>query len=226
MPAGCRRRIIDGERTGGMIKPGEEWGEPAPSDVPTAVDGDDAALADAVAAQPGGLFVLRSGAAEIGRAVGAGAGASTMLTLDALDVEGTVAVNMVVLGALPPRRWTRTVVIDVRIDDHDWFSGPATTVVVATGEFRNGFDVVPRGHPGDGRAEVQVYALRPAERGQLAPRMQSGAHVPHPRITQRSGRRIEIFSDRPLPLEIDGIRLDRVTQATVEVRPGAYRLLV
>ena len=61
---------------------------------------------------------------------------------------------------------------------------------------------------------------------QLAPRMQTGAHLPHPRISQRSGRRIEIFSDRPLPLEIDGERRGRATHVTVEVQPGAYRLLV
>ena len=133
---------------------------------------------------------------------------------------------MVVVGALPPRRWTRTVVLDVVVDGKAWFSDPGTTVVIATGEFRNGYDVVPRGHPGDGRAEVQVYALRPPERGQLAPRMQTGAHLPHPRISQRSGRRIEIFSDRPLPLEIDGERRGRATHVTVEVQPGAYRLLV
>jgi hypothetical protein len=211
-----------------MIQPGQDWGEPAPAgERVIEVDGDDAALAAAVEEHPGGLFVLQSGAAEIGRAVGAGAAASTMLTLDALVVDDEdLAVNMVVLGTLPPHRWTRTVVLDVLVDDKEWFSGPASTAVVATGEFRNGSDVVPRGHPGDGRAEVQVYALRPPERGQLAPRMQTGAHVPHPRIAQRSGRKIEIFSDRPLALEIDGVRLGRATHLTVEVRPGAYRLLV
>lgn len=209
-----------------MIRPGEEWGGPAPADAPIPVDGDDAALAAAVTDHRGGLFVLRSGAAEIGRVVGAGVGTSTVVTLDALAVDETLAVNMVVLGVLPPKRWTRTVVLDVVVDGKEWFSGPGTTVVVATGEFRNGSDVVPRGHPGDGRAEVQVYALRPPERGQLAPRMQAGTHLPHPRISQRSGRRIEIFSDRPLAFEIDGVGRGRVTQATVEVLPGAYRLLV
>ena len=40
----------------------------------------------------------------------------------------------------------------------------ATSVVVANGQFLRGLDVVPRGHPGDGRCEVQVYALAPSAR--------------------------------------------------------------
>ena len=41
----------------------------------------------------------------------------------------------------------------------EWFSERATTVVVLVGQYLRGADVSPRGHPGDGAAEVQVYAM-------------------------------------------------------------------
>ena len=67
------------------------------------------------------------------------------------------------------------------LDGRPWFSGPATTVVVATGQFLRGLDLVPRGHPGDGKAEVQVYALRRAgAAARCAARLATGAHVPAP----------------------------------------------
>ena len=67
------------------------------------------------------------------------------------------------------------------------FHGPCTTVVIATGQFRHGLDLVPRGHPGDGRAEVQIYAVPGRERRELRVRLATGTHVPHPKITQRPG---------------------------------------
>ena len=93
-------------------------------------------------------------------------------------------------SALPPdrlSRFTRSVPVEVIVDGVACFSGPATTVVVAVGQFLRGADLVPRGHPGDGRAEVQVYAVAGRDRRRLRARLRSGDHVPHPEITQRIG---------------------------------------
>ena len=49
----------------------------------------------------------------------------------------------------------------VTVDGRTVHDGPATSVVVANGQFSGTADLAPRGHPGDGRLEVQVYALRP-----------------------------------------------------------------
>ena len=49
---------------------------------------------------------------------------------------------------------------EIEVDGQPWFAGSATTVVIANGQFLRGADIVPRGHPGDGRLEVQVYELR------------------------------------------------------------------
>ena len=59
---------------------------------------------------------------------------------------------------------------------------------IATGQFRHGLDVVPRGHPGDGRAEVQVYAVPRRERRRAARPARHRHPRPAPGITQRIGR--------------------------------------
>ena len=68
--------------------------------------------------------------------------------------------------------------------------------MVASGQYLRGADLVPRGHPGDGRVEVQVYAVRRGERAAMRSRLPQGVHLPHPDITQTSGRQVEIRADR------------------------------
>ena len=215
-----------------MIKPGEEWGTPATADPDLEVAGTDRALAAAVAAHPGVLIRFRGAPdSDVARAVGIAAGITSgvEVPLDALRVDAHgVATNMVVAGTRPDRlrRFSRRIPVTVAVDGTEWFRGSATTVVVATGQFLRGFDLVPRGHPGDGRAEVQAYAPAPGERRLLRARLGTGTHVPHPRIAQRAGRRISIRWGRPQPLELDGAGRGTAAAVTIEVVPAAYRLLV
>jgi diacylglycerol kinase family enzyme len=106
------------------------------------------------------------------------------------------------------------------------FHGPCTTVVVATGQFRRGLDIVPRGHPGDGRAEIQIYAVPGRDRRTLRRRLATGTHVPHPSITQRTGRRVTVTTGRKVPLEIDGRRRPATDFVVLDVVAAAYRLLL
>jgi putative lipid kinase YegS-like protein len=218
-----------------VIRPGEPWGSPASSPPDLAVDGDDAALAAAVAAAPGALVAFRPGpGSDLARAVGLRAGsdaaaATTELPVDAVRLTGEgLACNAVVLGAPPDRlRWAsaaRTVELDV--DGQPWFAGSGTTVVIANGQFLRGADVVPRGHPGDGRLEVQVYELHRRERRAMRRRLATGAHVPHPRIRSRTARRIDIRAPHERALEVDGVRGEPRRTLSAEVVPAAFRLLV
>ena len=80
-----------------------------------------------------------------------------------------------------------------------------TTVVFAVGQWRRGLDLVPRGHPGDGRVEVQVYALRPGERRAMRRRLATGEPPAAPAIAHRDGpRTVEIVAGPRVPLEVDG----------------------
>src|SRR5262249_6879287 len=124
-------------------------------------------------------------------------------------------------------RWTtRKARMTVTVDGRSWFAGQATTVVVASGQFLRGADLVPRGHPGDGWAEVQVYAVARNQRGPMRRRLSTATHVPHPHIHTTRARHVEIEVTRPLPLEVDGRPRGRARRLSVTLVPEALRLLV
>jgi hypothetical protein len=215
-----------------VIRPGQPWGEPTSSPPDREVDGDDADLAATVADAPGVLVRLcRPDRSDLARSVGLEAGGAARgiaLPMDALAWGAVTVVNMLVLGTPPDRlrRWSRRTPVAVTVDGTEWFAGRATTVVVAIGQFRRGLEVVPGGHPGDGRAEIQVYAVHPRERPALRARLRTGSHVPHPGIARRTGRRVEVRFDRGMRVEADGDVGGGVRHVVAEVVPAAYRLLV
>ncbi len=215
-----------------MIRPGEEWGHPSTAAPDLEVVGADHDLATAVDDRAGILVRFRPDAgSDLAGAVGLHpqTAIGVEVTLDLLRVaDHGPAVNMVVVGSPPggSRRFARRFGANVRVDERPVFHGPCTTIVIATGEFRDGLDIVPRGHPGDGRAEVQIYAVPGRERRQLRARLATGTHVPHPKITQRAGTRVAITVDRRVALELDGRVTDRVDVVDIELVPAAYRLLL
>jgi hypothetical protein len=221
-----------------VVKKGEPWGRPASAPPDREVRGHDRDLAAAVAAAPGALLrYVPDPDSDLARAVGlAAAGtdsdaapAATELPMDVLDVEGAgPIVNMLVAGTPPDRvtRWTRPFDAHITLDGREWFVGRVTTIVVAVGQWRNGLDLVPRGHPGDGRVEVQAYALHRGERRAMRHRLASGSHLPHPRIATRTARTVEIGTNPAVALEVDGAAGAPTDRVVAAVRPGAYRLLV
>ena len=196
-------------------------------------EGDDAALAAAAGRHRGELirFVPKP-SSDIARALGLsieGPVGATEIPLDALELDdGTTVSNAAVVGVPPDRlgRRRRRRPVRVEVDGRVVFDGPATSVVVATGQFVRGADLVPRGHPGDGRLEVQVYALDPGQRAPMRRRLVVGTHVPHPGITEASGRQVVVVTQRPWPLELDAHRAEHRSRLSLSVVPGAYRLLV
>ncbi|HEY3239831.1 MAG TPA: hypothetical protein VGL92_09730 [Acidimicrobiia bacterium] len=220
-----------------MIRKGEEWGAPA-GDAPPDLEvvGDDAALAAALAGAGPDLLVRFSPSpnSDLARAVGlsgavAGAAGHTALPLDLLRLgDGGVAVNAVVVGVAPDRLrwWHRGFPVEVTVDGSA-LAARATTVVITTGQFLRGLDVSPRGHPGDGWCEVQVYCLPAGQRGAMRSRLRSGSHLPHQGITTRRGRSVSVRCGRPVPVEVDGKGAVKGTRGvSVEVVPAAFRLLI
>jgi diacylglycerol kinase family enzyme len=215
-----------------VIRPGEAWGEPAAETPDLEVCGGDADLARVLDTHRGALIRFRPApGSDLARAVGitaGGAPAGLAAPIDAVAVEpGGRAVNGIVLGTPPGRirATTRSSRVRVRVDGREIATGPATTVVIANGQFFDGLDVVPRGPPGDGRIEVQVYALRRGERRAMRARLPQGVHLPHPRISTATGRRVEVRAEAgSLPVIIDGVGRDPVTELTATVLPAALRL--
>lgn len=221
-----------------MIERGAPWEREAtaPSEL---VRGDDAGLAAAVAAGARVVRFLPDRQTDLALALGLRhrSGSPLALTLDVLELEDvdqasgrpgpSIAVNAVVLGPLPTRLrwWHRSVTTVVRVDDQEIHHDGATAVVVANGEYVDGADLVPRGHPGDGRLEVQVYAVRPRERAQLRRRTRSGSHLPHPAIVQRSGRVVEIHTSRSRARTVDGVSRGRRRGLRIRLRPRALEVV-
>ena len=223
-----------------MVEKGRPWERPASGPAEWEVSGDDATLAAAVRGHPGARVEFRPEAgSDLARAVGLHVGGATPgapaleLELDALrvtaDDRDLFAVNVVVVGTAPDRAgwFTRAPGLRVRVGERVVHDGPATGVVVASGQYLRGNDVVPRGHPGDGRAEIQVYAVGRGERAAVRSRLPQGVHLPHPAIAQATGRQVEIRADRgPLPVELDGVAAPSAALVTVAVLPGAFLLVV
>jgi hypothetical protein len=222
-----RRRSVTGP-----LRHGQPWGRPPTGPPDAEVAGDDADLARFVAGNRGAMVRFRpSVRSDVARALGLGpdAAGTTEVALDTLVLDtGATAVNAVIVGRPPDRlRWTsRHLSTSITVDGRLWFENLATTVVVASGQFVHGADLVPRGHPGDGWAEVQVYELARKERSAMRRRLASGTHVPHPRIHTTRARHVEIELARPVPLEVDGHRQGRTRRLSVTLDPGAVRLLV
>jgi len=216
-----------------MLRKGEDWGTRASGNPDQRVQGTDVELAAAAAAKPGSMIrFVPKGHSDIALTVGIDATRVTgrELPFDALRLEGRdgLAVNMVVVGTPPDElgRMSKTISGRVSVDGNPLDPSSFTTVVIANGEFLRGLDVVPRGHPGDGRAELQVYAVAAGDRPGVRKRLATGTHLPHEAILQRTGTEFGIALDRPGPVEVDGRSIGKLDHLVIRVVPGAYRLLV
>jgi hypothetical protein len=226
-----------------MVRKGEPWERPAAGPAETTVQGGDADLAAAVAARLDGdagprVAFEAADDSDLARALGLGWGTagrapgSLELPLDlmrvTIDGQEHFAVNMVVLATPPDQLGmiSPRVGVHITVDGRPTYDAKAASVVVANGQYLRGADVVPRGHPGDGRLEIQAYAPTVGESRAVRDRVAIGTHVPHPRIAQATGRRVEIEVARAARVEIDGVERGRGTEVTVEVLPEAFSLIV
>jgi hypothetical protein len=231
------------------LRPGQSWGAEASGPPDLEVSGGDAVLAEVIGRGLADPLVRFSAApdSDLARAIGLVAGAPSTglaLPLDVLEFaaepasgvrlpeyggKGTpVAVNSIVVGVPPDRLrgWHRPAGLSVEIDGAVVDAAGATSLVVMNGQYLRGLDLSPRGHPGDGVAEAQLYALPPGARRAMRTRLTTGAHLPHRAITIRRARRVVVRASRPAALEVDGAATGEVTALEVTLRAGAYRLLV
>lgn len=231
------------------LRPGQPWGteESGPPDFDVA--GGDGVLAAALRRDLPDPLVRFAPAADsdLARTIGLVAGAAPsglalpldVLTYAAEEASGVpfpecggkgtpVAVNSIVVGVPPDRlkSWHRPVGLSVEIDGAAVDAAGATSLVVMNGQYLRGLDLSPRGHPGDGVVEAQLYALPPGARRAMRTRLVTGAHLPHPAITIRRARNVLVRAARPAVFEVDGAPAGHITAVEITIRPAAYRLLV
>lgn len=216
------------------IAKGEPWGDAEHRPAELTVAGSDTDLALALRDAPPGVLVsfVPAPDSDLARAVGLRAGAPSLglaLPMDALALDdGRLAVSTVVLGPPPDQLGALdpAVPVVVVLDGREQTLEGVTTIVVATGQWLRALDLVPRGHPGDGKAEVQVYRLSRTERRAMRARLPTGTHLPHPRIDTRTASEVEVRAPRSLALELDGRTVTRAATLRVALLPARYRLLV
>jgi hypothetical protein len=189
------------------IRPGETWGEavPVPADLVDVAS--DAELAEYLSRGDGRPVRLVGG--DLLATLGGPSSGDRLqrFPVDLLRIEADghrfVAVAHVVAR---DRRWAA-------------WRGPV--VAVMNTDRRGRWDVAPRAHPNDGRADVvevdASMALR--ARWQARRRLPTGTHVPHPAIhTGRATDRTWRFA-RPLGLWIDSVGRGTVRSLRVAVEP-------
>lgn len=100
-----------------------------------------------------------------------------------------------------------------------WWRGPITAIMNA--QFVGPWDVAPRGHPNDGRADVVSGNLGIGDRLKARPRLANGTYVPHPDISQRSitSEHFEFGGWRDVWL--DGECIGRLERFSIEVEADA-----
>lgn len=93
---------------------------------------------------------------------------------------------------------------------------------IMNAQYFDGRDLVPRGHPNDGRLEVLSVDPRMGPRQRLLAwnRARTGRHLPHPHLSVRSLKEI-VIECRGAIVMVDGVRVGRADSVNVRVRADA-----
>jgi hypothetical protein len=106
-----------------------------------------------------------------------------------------------------------------------WWRGPILAVMNTDRLGR--WDVAPRAHPNDGRADVIEVdsGMSARARWQAWRRLPAGTHVPHPQLHNRRITDETWTFDRPRRLWVDGVARGTVRSLRVAVEPDGATVL-
>ena len=99
-------------------------------------------------------------------------------------------------------------------------------VVAMNAQWCGDWNLGPRSHPNDGLVDVYDARLRLGDLWKVRRRLPAGAHLPHPRIRQQRAASVQLDLERPLPVWIDGERVDKGKRLVVRVEPDALQVFV
>jgi len=105
-----------------------------------------------------------------------------------------------------------------------WWRG--RVVAAMNAQYLGAWDVVPRGHPNDGRLDVLDADLPVDERLQVRSRLKAGTHLPHPRIEERHVTALQLDLERPTPVHLDGQDIGPAKTLSIRVEPDALLCVV
>jgi diacylglycerol kinase (ATP) len=122
-------------------------------------------------------------------------------------------------------RW-RSALVSVDVDG-EARSRPMFEVLVAIGEYAGGgMRVTPGASPDDGLLDVLLIGdVTKLDFTLTFPKIYRGRHLGHPKVELLRGRRVDVETDGPVPITLDGEQ-PGTTPATFEIVPSALRLRV
>jgi hypothetical protein len=84
----------------------------------------------------------------------------------------------------------------------------------------------PKAHPNDGRLDTFDARLPLRDLAKVRRRLPTGTHLPHPGIEVRRAAAVTFELERPLPVWLDGERVDEGRVLAVRVEPDALTVVV
>lgn len=201
------------------IRKGEPWGEPGPlprHGVVVRSDGEARTIVTAArrAGEPIPPLGLLGG--DLCRTLG-GTGDETRLHSESATTMPVDLGAVLVDGRL---HWFVAHLIVRR----GWWQG--RVVAAMNAQYLGAWDVVPVGHPNDGRLDVLDADLPFDERLQVRSRLKAGTHLPHPRIDQRHVAALQLDLARPTPVYLDGQDIGPAKTLSIRVEPDALICVV
>ena len=99
-------------------------------------------------------------------------------------------------------------------------------VVAMNAQWVGPWNLGPKAHPNDGRLDVFESTLRIGDLSKVRRRLPTGTHLPHPRISSRRVASATFELDHPLPVWLDGERVDEGRSLVVRLEPDALRVVI
>jgi YegS C-terminal NAD kinase beta sandwich-like domain len=198
------------------IGPGEEWGRPVAPPARMDVATSDAEVVRLLHDDSAGSVMVTGG--DLARTLGTPPPEprETVLELpiDLLEIATDRGAAIACAHVLVRSSWSRG----------GWWHGPVIAVMNA--QFVGDWDVAPRGHPNDGRAEVvEADELSLRDRLAVRRRLPHGTHVPHPGITVRPVRAASWEFSHDRVVSIDGAAPFPTRSLSITVLPDAAVIL-
>lgn len=105
-----------------------------------------------------------------------------------------------------------------------WWRGPVVAAMNA--QFLGDWDVAPRSHPGDGRVDLLRADLSLGDRWKARSRLRTGTHVPHPGISERRVKAVQLDLAAGTSVWLDGERIGEARALSIRVVPDALTVVI
>ena len=216
-----------------MLRSGDSWGTPTDRSADLVVRGSDAELAAVLVHQERPLVAwFPTPESDLARSIGLGgagpSGTGFAGPMDLVRSSAGDAVNAIIWGTPPQRLWwgSPAELVHITVNNRLVWEAPATSVVIANGDFVHGQPIAPRAHPGDGVLDLIIVGVPRHQRRLFRTRLRMGEHLGHPGIRSARGHKVVLKSGRTAPVWLDGIRAESSADLEAHLESDRWAVLL